>query len=171
LESYKKVRRMENVIQKAVENLQIIPVSKAYETQAMDQVLEGFIERFGFINHSLNLDLNAICDEYAPSNRLFLIGVINDEVLVTGGLVQEGTSTWRIVRMSVKKDYRRMGFAETMFKRLEAEAASVGCLTLVLETNINWESAIRFYQKMGFHIERQDEEQIHFYKNMKKVAE
>lgn len=70
-----------------VENLnelRIGPISKLYEAQTKKLVLDGFLERFGFIDSSLNPDLNSMCDTYGRAGHHFLIGQIQDEIIVTG---------------------------------------------------------------------------------------
>jgi ribosomal protein S18 acetylase RimI-like enzyme len=68
--------------------------------------------------------------------------------------------------MSVVKELRRQGIAQTLINELEKIALSSGIKKLVLETNITWTNAIIFYKLRGFNEEYKDENRIHMCKNL-----
>lgn len=146
------------------DTIEILPLSTYYEEQSKALILEGFKERFGFIDQSLNPDLHNLYSHYSQPGRLFLIGLKENEVVVTGALIQESIDTGRIVRMSVDHLHRRHGLAERMLKELEALAINLGYRKLVLETNLDWESATNFYKKMSFKEEKKEDGLVHFSK-------
>ena len=88
---------------KTLDNLTIIKITGEYEEMARNLVLEGLLERFGFIDHSYNPDLKDILKTYGTDGNLFLIGFIGEELICTGALTKEKEDTGRIQRMSVKK--------------------------------------------------------------------
>lgn len=92
------------------------------------------------------------------------MGLLDNKVICTGALVIENDKTARIVRMSVKKHFRRQGFAEQLLKTLERKANELGVSRLVLEINRDWKSAVQFYLKMGFIEEKEEKDWKHFIK-------
>lgn len=146
--------------------LLISEVTDQIQQKAKTLILEGFLERFGFIDERFNPDLNEIMSYYNKKGRVFLTALQDGELVGTGALIEENETTGRLVRMSVSKPYRRNGFARQILTCLEQQAKNKGYRSLVLETNKDWESAITFYQKMGYQVVAVDEEQMHFSKKI-----
>lgn len=151
---------------KFTDELMIEPVTEATQSIAKELILEGLAERFGFINYSLNPDLNNIVESYIENEDIFLLGTIQGELKCTGALINEETNVGRIVRMSVKKVCRRQGFARLMLASLEEKARNKGYTRLVLETNMNWVSAIQFYKSCGFNEINIEDGLIHMSKEL-----
>ncbi|WP_404451548.1 GNAT family N-acetyltransferase [Virgibacillus necropolis] len=149
-----------------IDQVMIKPITADYQDEAKGLVLEGMKERFGFIDHTLNPDLNILCAHYSKRGNAFYIGFIDNNLICTGALTKECTTTGRIERMSVKKAYRRNGIAQLMLEHLELKAKQLGYSKIVLETNQLWNSAITFYKKNGFKVDFQENERIHFFKKM-----
>ncbi|HSU80276.1 MAG TPA: GNAT family N-acetyltransferase [Candidatus Angelobacter sp.] len=146
--------------------LEIKKITDEFEEKAKALILQGFLERFGYIDERYNPDLNEILSFYGQEGRLFIIGLKEGQLVGTGGLIEESERTGRIVRMSVLQTSRRKGIAEQLLGHLEEKAKEQGFRQLVLETNKDWESAIRFYQKMRFQVVQEDEEMMHFFKQL-----
>ncbi|UOE95745.1 GNAT family N-acetyltransferase [Alkalihalobacillus sp. LMS39] len=146
--------------------LEIHTLTKENEAIARAIILEGFLERFGFIDHSFNPDLKDLVNSYTKDGCVFFTGAHHGEIVCTGALQKETNEIVRIARMSVKKECRQRGFAKIMIKHLEQKAKQSGYKNIVLETNRSWESAIHFYKKVGYQIEHIDETQCHFYKKI-----
>ncbi|MFD1020864.1 GNAT family N-acetyltransferase [Thalassobacillus hwangdonensis] len=144
----------------------ISPVCEAFVDDARDLILEGFKERFGFIDYSLNPDLTDIMTTYKQPGTTFLTGIIDGTLIATGAIAYEEAGVGRIVRMSVEKNYRRRGIAKRMLDRLEAKALEMGYQQLVLETHEGWQSAVGFYSANGYKIERYEGERAHFRKQL-----
>ncbi|MFD2638700.1 GNAT family N-acetyltransferase [Piscibacillus salipiscarius] len=149
-----------------MDKLKIVQVSKEFDEDAKAHILEGFLEHFGYIDHSLNPDLNSITDYYSRRGYIFLIGFIDQELVCTGAITKEGSHTGRIERMSVKKAFRRRGLANKMLQQLERYALDMKYTKLVLETNQHWQNAIQFYQSNHFIEEKRDQQRIHFAKRL-----
>ncbi|WP_442599743.1 GNAT family N-acetyltransferase [Neobacillus sp. D3-1R] len=129
-------------------------------------ILEGMKERFGFLDYSFNQDLNDIMKNYIEIGDTFLVGVKNEILVCTGALTKEREGVGRIQRMSVKQEYRGMGFARQMLQQLESLAIEKGYKKLLLETNIEWFSAIELYKSTGYTIYENEGTQSHFYKEI-----
>ncbi|WML47616.1 GNAT family N-acetyltransferase [Neobacillus sp. PS3-34] len=147
-----------------VKGLQLANITKEFEKEARELILDGFKERFGFIDCSLNPDLKNIIGTYSKPGCLFLVGLIENIVVCTGAFTLEAEDTGRIVRMSVNREYRRLGIARKMINELESQAKHLGYKKLVLETNHEWTSAVQFYKKNGYSEERKELSCIHFLK-------
>jgi hypothetical protein len=78
----------------------ITPIEKKHCEQAKNVILSGFLERFGFIDHTLNPDIHDIKGEYDGTQHHFFIGKENDEIICTGAIRKETRDTYQIVRMS-----------------------------------------------------------------------
>lgn len=55
-----------------------------------------------------------------------------------------------IKRVFVRKEYRSKQIAYRLMDRIKAEAKNQGIQKLLLETDTNFEQAIKFYEKYGF---------------------
>lgn len=147
-------------------NLTIKQITKKYQDEAKRLVLTGMKERFGFIDHTLNPDLNNICCHYSANGNVFFIGFLNGELVCTGALTKKNLTTGRIERMSVKKAYRRKGIANKMLYHIESRAIKMGYSKIVLETNRDWNSAIKFYKNNGYVFDFNENERVHYSKEM-----
>jgi GNAT superfamily N-acetyltransferase len=124
--------------------------------QAQDQrdvrllILEGLGDHFGFIDESLNPDLDDIATTYAGD--IFLCAWRDAELVGAGALVRESEGVSRIVRMSVKKKMRRRGIGRMILAALVAASRARGDAKIVLETTDTWSDVIAFYQRFGFRL-------------------
>ncbi|MFG6117738.1 GNAT family N-acetyltransferase [Thalassobacillus sp. B23F22_16] len=146
--------------------LQVIPITTKFEEEAKLLVLDGLLEHFGFIDHSLNPDLDAIMTHYNKEGSVFLIAIVNQELVATGAITRESGQLGRVERMSVKRNYRRQGVGRLMLQSIEWYAKAIGYTRLVLETNKDWESALSFYSSNGYKIYQNDSRRSHFEKNI-----
>ncbi|MBW3112717.1 MULTISPECIES: GNAT family N-acetyltransferase [Bacillaceae] len=144
----------------------ITPIEKHQSEQAKNVILSGFLERFGFIDHSLNPDIHDISLEYDGNEHHFFVGREKDEIICTGAIRRESEHTYQIVRMSVLSPYRKCGLGRIMLQHLEEKAYSLGARRLILETNKRWADAIRFYQNNGFTYMEEDEVSCYFEKEI-----
>lgn len=147
-------------------SLKIKPIIEEYQKEAKELILNGMKERFGFIDYSLNPDLNTICKHYSNDGHAFFIGFLGSDLVCTGALTKDNYYTGRIERMSVKLALRRNGFAKIMLEHLEQYAKQMGYSKIALETNQNWNSAIAFYTNNEYKFDLQTGEQLHFVKEL-----
>ncbi|GEN52634.1 GNAT family N-acetyltransferase [Halobacillus faecis] len=146
--------------------LDILPLYKAVEDDARELILAGFLERFGFIDHSLNPDLKDMMGTYSKDGYVFFVAFDHGELVATGAVTKEDDRVGRIERMSVKKAYRRKGIGQRMLSKLEDAARSSQYERLVLETHNTWENAVRLYASNGYHLVSDDGQRYHFEKNL-----
>jgi ribosomal protein S18 acetylase RimI-like enzyme len=124
-------------------------------------VLNGMGEHFGIIDESLNPDLDDIMSHYLSAGHEFVVAELNGELIGTGALVRESTGVGRLVRMSVKRGYRRQGIGRALVAHLLQLARQRGDKQVLVETNHDWVAALGLYQRYGFRQYHQDEESIH----------
>ncbi len=110
-------------------------------------ILAGLGEHFGVVDEAINSDLDDIAATYADAT--FLVAELSGEVVGCGALVYEGDGIARIVRMSVRKQYRRWGVATIILEALLDRARTFGHRQVVLETGF-WRDSIGFYKSRGF---------------------
>ena len=144
----------------------ITPIEKHQSEQAKNVILSGFLERFGFIDHTLNPDIHDITLEYDGTQHHFFVGKEMDEIICTGAVRKESDHTYQIVRMSVLASYRKRGLGRIMLQHLEKKAHSLGARRLILETNKQWADAIQFYKNNGFTCIEEDEVSCYFEKEI-----
>jgi GNAT superfamily N-acetyltransferase len=146
--------------------LSIQPVTLETENEARKVIFDGFSEYFSTVRPELNPDLTSILKYYSKTGNLFLVGLVDKEVVCTGGLNREASDVARIVRMSVAKPYRKQGIGLKMLTKLEHAAKQMGYRKIVIETNNNWEKPISLYMRAGYKETDLDERLIHFEKNI-----
>ncbi|WP_255298437.1 GNAT family N-acetyltransferase [Brevibacillus dissolubilis] len=158
--------------------LTIMPVTKEMQERARKLILDGLEEHFGFLDETLNPDLDDIMGNFIEKGETFLVGMVDGEIVYTGALIEdnlgagaqsvakaEPTTCGRIVRMSVAKSHRRQGYASQMLRTLEAAAWERDYQQIVLETNLEWDDAIGLYKHHGYVEYDRDEERIHLRKS------
>ena len=148
--------------------LKITLLTKENSFSATHVIESGLKEYFPNYDSKYNPDLLNLYDYYNKTGSIFLIGMINDAPVATGGIIREKDDIARIVRMSVKKEYRRQGYASMILKALEKEASRQGYKEIVLETTKTWQEAISFYEKNNYKITSSDSNDIHFKKSIAK---
>lgn len=126
------------------------PVQRSNQAEAEEMILEGLKEHFGFLDRSLNPDLRDIMDSYVKAGHIFLVGTLDDRVVCTGALMEVDPDMGRIVRMSVRKAFRRNGYASHLLGTLERMAVQRGYSTVMLKTIHHWSDAVGFYERMGY---------------------
>lgn len=126
----------------------IRPFAPSDQTAARALILEGFRERFGAIDETLNPDLHDIAASYARG--LFVVACDRSAVVGTGALTPQPDGAAMVSRMSTTATFRGRGIGRAVLDHLVAHAAALGCTRVVLGTNAAWDDAIAFYVACGF---------------------
>jgi ribosomal protein S18 acetylase RimI-like enzyme len=132
------------------------------QTIVKQLILDGLKEHFGRIDPTLNPDLNDIYKSYVQAGHYFVVGEIGGEIVGTAALVQESTSTGRIVRVTVSPQQRRSGIGRQLVHHLLKKAKTRAFKQVLVETNNDWFDAIRLYKGCGFEEFDRDDESVHF---------
>lgn len=141
----------------------VIRLFRAQDQKACKRlILDGLAEHFGEVRHSLNNDLNDIAAAYTAAGHMFFVADADEEIIGTGAIVKESREAGRIVRLSVQKDYRRLGIARAIVSHLLSEASRLKLTCVNVETNLDWVAAINLYESLDFRIVGRDEKSIHF---------
>ncbi|MEO2052562.1 MAG: GNAT family N-acetyltransferase [Allomuricauda sp.] len=123
------------------------------DTKEIIQLVEQGLNEFGFeidFNTSesdlLNIDKN-----YNETGGVFLIVESKEaQIIATGGLLKISDIQYKIRKMYVAKNYRRMGLGKLILKELEKHALKKNAKTIFLETTKLMEAAINLYTTFGF---------------------
>lgn len=136
---------------------------------AKDLILQGLGERWGWIDPTLNPDLNDIGATFATG--VFLVAEIPAAevpateaaatLIATGAWLPEDATSVRIVRMSVRRDLRGQGIGRRLLDALLDAAWQRGMPRAVLETTSTWTDAVRFYTRYGFVITHEADGETH----------
>jgi len=126
------------------------PFTPHDQEAARGLILQGLGDRFGFIDETLNPDLDDITAHYLAQGHLFLLAFDGETLIGTGALLIQPDRSGQLVRVSTHRAYRRQGIARTICQRLIEQARQHGLTHLLVETNHDWYDAIRLYETLGF---------------------
>jgi ribosomal protein S18 acetylase RimI-like enzyme len=79
-----------------------------------------------------------------------LMALYNGEVAGTAGLRKIDEETYEFTKMTVDKNYRRKGIAETLCYASFDKARELGAKNVILYSNTVQAAAIKMYEKIGF---------------------
>lgn len=127
-------------------------------------VLAGLVEHWGFLDPTLNPDLNEISESYA--HGCFLTAWREGRLVGTGGFSVLDRETVQVARMSVAKELRGRGIGRAVLEALLAEARRRGFRRAVLETTETWAEVVRFYLGAGFEISHRADGDVYFIKDI-----
>ena len=142
----------------------IRPFQSSDQIAAKQIILDGLEEHWGYLDVTLNPDLNNITETYAQDT--FLIAEIENRIVGTGALIHEDIGLARIVRMSVDKNIRRQGIGRKVLLALIDAAKERGYHQITLETTATWQDALTFYKRNGFQVIETRAGDIHFLLNL-----
>ena len=135
--------------------VRIEPFRSADQGVVKRLILAGLAEHWGYVDESVNRDLDDIGGTY--SNGIFLVAKIDEVVVGTGALVPRSPGVGEIVRMSVATELRRLGIASQVLRELVAWAPKLGVSRVILETTAAWQEVVAFYLANGFTITHEAE--------------
>lgn len=136
--------------------MQFEDLSESNQHEARTLILAGLAERWGELDESLNPDLDDMMSYYGDGHTV-LVRSDAGVVVGTGTLMPRDASVAEIVRMSVAQETRRTGVGARIVEELIAVAREWQIERVVLETNTDWTSAVRFYLNCGFSITRTED--------------
>lgn len=113
-------------------------------------ILQGLGEHFGFIDESINLDLDDLDANYCTLERVLLVAEQDAQLVGAGALVTLDEHAAQMVRVSVSSAHRRRGIARQIVTTLVNIARQWGFERMEVETNNDWVDAIGLYQSLGF---------------------
>lgn len=131
----------------AEDDIRIARFDYAMQGAFKSLVLEGMAERWGWVDESLNTDLNDIDTHYGED---FVLVALDGALVVGTGILLIRATEGEIVRMSVRRDYRRRGIATQLLAELVHLASGYGVNRIVAETNAKWKEARNLYEASGF---------------------
>ncbi|WP_170311495.1 GNAT family N-acetyltransferase [Vallitalea okinawensis] len=137
---------------------------KRDQEQVEEVILQGLGQRFGYIDGTVNPDIKDIISHYVLDGHIFRIVEVENKIIGTGAMLVEAKDVGRIVRISVIGDYRRLGVGRLIMDDLLQRAKEKDIKSIVLSTNLGWDSAIRLYESCGFEEYTRDDEEIHMRK-------
>lgn len=95
-------------------------------------------------------DLRDIQGSYPAAGGVFLVGLVEGQIVAMGALRYHTPEQAEIKRMRVHPAYQGRGFGQQMLAALEAAAVRQGFATLILETGIKQLAAQHVYRKNGY---------------------
>lgn len=129
-------------------DLIIRPFCPSDQASVKALILAGLEEHWGWLDPTLNPDLNDITGAYADA--VFLVAWQGNKLAGCGALLPRSPETAEIVRMSVAAEMRRQGVGGRILSALIVEARRHGFHRIVLETTATWQDAVGFYKRNGF---------------------
>lgn len=141
--------------------------SSADQIAAKKLIQAGLGDRFGFIDDTLNPDINDISASYLEQGAVFIVAELDRQLVGTGALIQETAVAGRIVRVSVDKKYRGRGLGQFITEYLIENGRMLGYQQILVETNEDWHDAIHLYKRCGFQQVDQRNSEIHMQLKLK----
>ena len=128
------------------------PFAHADQSGVRALILTGLASRFGTLDESLNPDLIDIWSTYVAPGDTFLVVELDGVIVGSGALIRENGSdtVGRLVRVSVDSAYQGKGIGRRISQALIEMAQQRGFKEILVETNDDWESALKLYQSLGF---------------------
>jgi ribosomal protein S18 acetylase RimI-like enzyme len=113
-------------------------------------------------NGSWDQDLHDIPSTYISTGGGFLVGVLDYRLIAMGAIMLSDSKTAEIKRMRVHPDYQGRGCGNQILHALEELAAALGYRKLILETTSVQKVAQSLYEKNGYQIiHERDEDGFH----------
>ncbi len=131
-------------------NIRIRSFTSADQDAARALILQGLGEHFGFIDETLNPDLDDISASYLTEGHLFLVAEQQQTLVGTGALLLPSATAGELVRISTHPVYRRLGIARAICQQLIEYGRQRELHKLIVKTNLEWDEAIKLYQQLGF---------------------
>ena len=113
-------------------------------------ILEGLGEHFGFIDETLNHDLDNIWKFYVENGGTVLVAEDQGAIVGTACLLSLSENEGRIVRMSTAQEHRRKGIGSSLLSALIQDAKHRRLQSIVIATEPHWKDATGFYRNQGF---------------------
>jgi len=88
----------------------------------------------------------------AVQSELFIIGLIDKEIIATAMVGYEGHRGW-VNYLAVNPKNQRQGIATKMMKEAEHCLLKLGCPKLQVQVRTTNSGVINFYQKLGYNID------------------
>jgi GNAT superfamily N-acetyltransferase len=120
------------------------------QEQARRLILQGLGEHFGYVDETLNPDLEDIVRNYTAPGHIFVVACIGSELVGTGALISHSEGISEMVRISTRKDYRRRGIGQAIATYLISVARLRGDRRIIVKTGATWHDAIHLYQRLDF---------------------
>lgn len=138
----------------------IRPFHPADQEAVKALILDGLVGHWGWLDPTLNPDLNDIAKSYAHAT--FLVAEQQGRITGCGALVPRSNEMAEIVRMSVAGAIRRQGLGTRLLEALCQAARAQGFRRLTLETTQTWQEVIQFYLRFGFKITHYQDGDVYF---------
>jgi GNAT superfamily N-acetyltransferase len=95
-------------------------------------------------------DLHKITDQYIRPGGVFLVGLLEEELVAMGALRRLDSTTGEIKRMRVAPDHQRRGYGTAILLALELRADELGIIRLKLDTTDIQLAAQSLYKRHGY---------------------
>jgi ribosomal protein S18 acetylase RimI-like enzyme len=132
------------------DHISLRPFTPGDQTAARALILNGLGEHYGFIDETLNPDLDDIAASYLANGHLFFVAECSSILVGTGALLLSPGASGQIVRISTHPTHRRKGIARAICQQLIEAARLHDLVSLTVETNDDWHDALRLYRQLGF---------------------
>ncbi|MDP3531783.1 MAG: GNAT family N-acetyltransferase [Alphaproteobacteria bacterium] len=140
-------------------NISIREAKNVDSKNIINLIFDIWTQECGFKVHQKDFpDLHQIEDFYQLKGGLFLVAVINEEIVGTIAYDKITDTVFILKRMFVRKDFRQLGVAQRLLDTLLEKKISIPLCSFFLSTKEDLAlAAKKLYLKNGFKIiERQD---------------
>lgn len=130
--------------------IKIIPYKDEYKAKVISLVLDVYENELSFKGYD-RPDIHDISKYYQnDEDSDFWLGISENELIGTVGLMKKTDELAYIKRLIVKEDYRKQGLGEKLLQKALQFAKDRGFKTIYAGTVKENQTAIQFYEKHGF---------------------
>ena len=140
--------------------IQIRAFQKPDQAATRELIEAGLGEHFGYVDSSMNPDLDDIYAHYIAAQNCFFVAECNSEIIGATGMIFFRKEA-KLVRVASAKAHRRTGTATSLLKHCIKMAQKAGVSRLIAHTQPEWSDALGFYEHHGFHQFGKDEVDVH----------
>jgi ribosomal protein S18 acetylase RimI-like enzyme len=121
---------------------------------------------------AIDEELRNVTETYLQTTSPFLVGVLDGDVVATGGYRPRSDGVAEVGHLRVHPAYQRRGYARELMAALEDRAHEEGIERFVLETHEDLPAARALYEDMGYEVTDREphavtgDEMIHYAKDL-----
>jgi len=96
-----------------------------------------------------NNPLRDITRKLEDSPELFLVGIVEEQIVATAMAGYEGHRGW-VNYLAVHPSFQRRGLGSQIMRAIEERLLALGCPKINLQIRTGNTDAVRFYEKLGY---------------------
>ena len=118
-------------------------------TDMLIELDNAFADYLNVQNYSRELE--NMHEKYSPPDGRLYLATVDNEPAACIALRKLDKENCEMKRLYVRPAYRRCGLGGKLVRQIIADAKEIGYSSMLMDTHVRLEDAIRLYQKFGFY--------------------